>query len=338
MKGGIESNMEFTFGLLLFNQEKYVIETLESIKYQIVHYGKNIQCDLILNDDKSSDNSLYYARMWLNINKNLFRNIIVHDLKQNLGTVIGQQFIIDNCKTKNYKILACDDVLSSKNIFECFDLLDDKTIKSYLRLELLNGHLQVNDEVLTKSFYLRKMKEHQIAMRKGNYLHTPSTIYQKKLYYSSNCSDLNSQFTLFEDDPTWYQMIKNTTGLQLDFVDEVIVLYRISNSSVSNSIKKNTIFSKELKKLSLIYEADSKGVERLYFKSRNSNLPKYLRVDKYLDCVYRKIYKCYCTNSKEYKQLIRNIKMIIEREQLYYDSIKEIADDFMKKIKGDQIS
>ena len=49
--------MNFTFGLLLYNQEEFVIEALESIKYQIINYGNDINVSLIVNDDCSLDHS-----------------------------------------------------------------------------------------------------------------------------------------------------------------------------------------------------------------------------------------------------------------------------------------
>lgn len=325
--------MQFTFGLLLYNQQKYVLETLESIKFQIVNYGENIDCDLIINDDCSKDDSLLYAEKWIHENHHLFRSIIVNRLKENQGTVIGQQFIIDNCKTDYFKLLACDDVLGSKNIFECFNELDNKTIKTYLRLELINGNLNINEEVLMKSYYLRIKGYSLSSMRKGCYFHTPSTIYGKDLYYNAGCCDLNSKFRLFEDDPTWYQMIKNTDDLKIVFVDEVIVLYRMSNTSISNSGIKDNPFSKELRQLSLIYELDSTGLEKLYFKSKNSCLPKFLRFDKYIDYINKIRYKAYCTKSEEYSFLIKRIKQIMMREQVHYDMIKNLA----KKFEGEYL-
>lgn len=325
--------MNFTFGLLLYNQEKYVIETLESIKYQILNFGNNVECDLILNDDASKDNSLQLASLWLDRNKTLFHSIIINDLKRNYGTVNGQQFIVDNCKTDYYKILACDDILSSKNLFECYRSLDDKTIKSYLRLELFDGVLGFNKELFNKVFYLRSNETYIKAMRKGCFLHSPSTIYKKSLYYSAKCSELNSLFTLFEDDPTWYQMIKNTSDLKIEFNDEVIVLYRISKNSVSNSDDKNNKFRMELEKLSRIYEKDSNGIEKLFFKSKNSKLPKYMRIDRYLDYLDRKKYDKYCSDSVNYIQILNHIKQIIKHEQEYYDLIKRKADIFMQELK-----
>ena len=323
--------MRFTFGLLLYNQQDYLLETLESIKYQIEHFGNGIECNLIVNDDCSFDNSLLYIQTWISENRSLFNKVVINKSNINLGTVRGQQYIIDTCETDCIKILACDDVLSSVDLFSCYDLLDSKSLDSYLRIELVNGMLHVNDNVLMKAVYLRNHINSIKAIRQGCFLHTPSTIYKRNLYYDADCEALNSKFKLFEDDPTWYQMIKNINDLNINFVDEAIVLYRVSSSSVSNSGSYNSPFLAELSQLFRVYESDTSGVEHIYFKSKNSNLPKYLRFDKYVDFFNRKKYKHYCLHSQEYNNLITKIHNIIGREQLYYDQIKKSAEEFKRK-------
>lgn len=64
---------EFTFFTLSFNQEKYIIQHLESIKYQIETYGAEYLIHYIICDDSSSDKTIYYAKKWLERNKRLFR-------------------------------------------------------------------------------------------------------------------------------------------------------------------------------------------------------------------------------------------------------------------------
>ena len=60
----------FTFISITYNHEKYIIEHLESIKYQILQYGKNEKVCFILSDDCSTDNTLLITQQWLKINSN----------------------------------------------------------------------------------------------------------------------------------------------------------------------------------------------------------------------------------------------------------------------------
>lgn len=61
----------FTFVILTYNQEQYVVEHLESIKYQIEHFGENIKIHFILADDASKDKTVYKVKSWIERNKNL---------------------------------------------------------------------------------------------------------------------------------------------------------------------------------------------------------------------------------------------------------------------------
>ena len=64
---------EFTFGVFCYNQEDYIIENLESIKYQITNNGKNTRCSIVIGDDCSKDSTLKYIKIWLEENKkNIF--------------------------------------------------------------------------------------------------------------------------------------------------------------------------------------------------------------------------------------------------------------------------
>ena len=45
----------FVFVTLTFNHEKYIIEHLESIKYQVENYGQKFSTKIVINDDCSSD-------------------------------------------------------------------------------------------------------------------------------------------------------------------------------------------------------------------------------------------------------------------------------------------
>ena len=66
---------KFIFGILTYNQEKYVLETLESIKYQKVQYGANFDVSLIITDDASKDKTVELIRNWCEKNREYFENI-----------------------------------------------------------------------------------------------------------------------------------------------------------------------------------------------------------------------------------------------------------------------
>ena len=70
----IKSMKEFTFVIITYNQEQYILQHLESIKYQINKYGKGISVYLIISDDHSLDRTLQLAEIWLQENSCFFYN------------------------------------------------------------------------------------------------------------------------------------------------------------------------------------------------------------------------------------------------------------------------
>ena len=80
---------EFVFGVMTYNQESIICETLESIKYQIETYGKDIDCTIIITDDCSKDKTVKVIENWLKNNGELFCNIIKKYNKENKKTPMG---------------------------------------------------------------------------------------------------------------------------------------------------------------------------------------------------------------------------------------------------------
>lgn len=316
----------FYFALITYNQENFVQETLNSFKYQIQNYGRNYSFNLIIVDDASDDNTIQVIKNWIDKNNRLFHEVIWQLNGVNRGVVKNYQFIIDkipiNC---HFKLLAGDDVLSHLNMFSSYEKLNDTMLITHVRLLLKNGVVSYDDDQLLAFYdhllHATSKKCRLVRMRRGGYLHTPSTIYTKKLYLSAGCSEYNSNFCLFEDDPSWYAMIKNTNDLDIYFVKKPIVLYRISDFAISNGKgEMHKKFLDELYRLVGIYYKDSSGLERLYHWARLHNeIPKIIRYSTYVD-YFRKIYlRIKYSNDKSYKKFKRDIDVIVEQEQKYYD-------------------
>lgn len=321
-------NMKFTFGLLVYNQRKVVVDTLNSIKYQIKNFGDGYSVNLFINDDCSSDDSINVIKRWIELNRYLFSEVKLLTNEENRGVTFGYNRIIDLIENENFKIIAGDDLLARNNIFAQYDDLNDNNIISYFKV-LFNSD-GIMTSVLKKDAinFVYKI-EHDSGktlsckkVAKGCYLHTPSTIYSKNMYIKSNCKKLNTQFKMFEDDPTWYSIAKNSDCI-IYFKVGVHVLYRISDQSISNSSKPNTEFLNDLNKLHGIYYLDATGFEKIYWKFRNSNLPKFLHIDKYYDKLaelYR-ICNVLVFHKKDYKKFMEWLYQEVSDESIYLEKI-----------------
>ena len=73
------------FITISYNQERYIIEHLESIKFQITHYANRCEVNYRLFDDCSTDLTVTLARQWLEENSQLFSSIDIVENSTNLG-------------------------------------------------------------------------------------------------------------------------------------------------------------------------------------------------------------------------------------------------------------
>lgn len=332
--------MDFTFCVFAYNNEKIIIETLESIRWQIINYAGGISIDIIIIDDYSRDKTVTVIQKWLDIYKILFSNIIFKRNKENCGMVHNYNWALSQVKTKNFKVIAGDDLISSQNMFEKYRNLDIYTIRSYVCTELINNKIVYDEDRLILYFFNKSHKRDKKfdlhAMRRGCFFHSPSTLYTKELYNYSECKKFNSNFRNFEDDPTWYAMLKRYDDINIEFIDDIIVLYRIHEQSISNSNSScsSKLFKKELQTLYKIYYRDSTGLEKLRFWFQiNDKIPKYLRFDKYYDLVFKLYLKWWSKNNTNYKKFKKNILNKINTEQKYYDEIKRNTIDFFSSLE-----
>lgn len=326
---------KFTFGVLAYNQEKIICETLESIKYQIEKYGENYEVSIIITDDASHDNTVMMCQKWLDLNSNLFVNSELIANKNNQGTVTNYNAIMNKIQDEPFKIIAGDDVLSSANSMEFINNLHNDTIQSHIMFALVDDTIICTDDYIVK-FYRKMQKSHNIDLvlhdfRRGSYLNTPSTIYKKSQYVKGKCSEATRGYKYLEDEPTWYAMLKNIPNVSVNFDSTPIVLYRIHGGSVSNSEKKNSPFDEELNHFRKYLVNDTKGIEKICLQYDYLQwLPKYLRINKYFEYVKGVFYKIRYSQDQEYQNLKSYIHRLLKDEQNYYEYIKTTATNLYK--------
>lgn len=322
----------FTFCICCYNQESYIRETLDSILYQKKKHGGKIDVDMLVLDDHSNDHTFEVVKNWVRIYRNYFKNIKTYRNRVNKGTVYNYQFLLKQVQTQAFKVLAGDDVCGGGNLFRQFSDLKSNQIKSYIRMDFIDGKVTCNVKNLELYFYnkyfVKGRKDQLKAFRSGGYFHTPSTIHLLDLYKKAKCEKFQSEFVLFEDDPAWYCMLKNEAEVQVRFMDECIVLYRMHDQSVSQGNKQSSqIFAKELKRLKAAYIKDASGFEKIRYQCFISNLPKYVRVDKYYDHVKRYIIHLKVHKNPKFLALCKKAGDMQDREQRYYDQYIKIRKD-----------
>ena len=136
---------QFTFGVLAYNVEPYIIECLESIKYQVESFGDNYSCNLLIAEDCSTDRTLELIEYWVQHNKSLFFDVEIIKNVKNKGLVQNIIGLYKKINTINFKVIDGDDIFYKNNIFDL---------------------LETNDIVITETIHF---KEGSIVKRGENY-------------------------------------------------------------------------------------------------------------------------------------------------------------------------
>ena len=289
---------EFTFGMLTYNQEDYVIEHLESIKYQILNYGKNIKVYFILSDDASKDNTVKYVEMWTEANKELFAGIKIVVQERNSGIVSNSLALLSNINTSHYKILAGDDMYYKNNVFELVkqgNFIITPTI-SFAENRVLKFPTIDRYEILLLHNEKGKLKDYlRRRLRYSNCIDAPGVFLNYSLIDQGLISELKKHQWV-EDVPMWSYLF-NKGYVEVQIVQEPYILYR---SAVGISRNKNHSSRKP-------FDEEVVKIKKTIFVDRS----KYPRIINFYGCKYeweRFMLKFYWRkNNKMLKAFEKNI-------------------------------
>lgn len=337
--------VDFSIGILSYNQDDYIIELLESLKFQIEQYGKEWNVYLYIVDDCSKDKTQQLVDKWLHLNQSLFADVKFTKNKENKGTVYNHNYLLENIKSKYCKIIAGDDVIGSQNLFECCKI-DSKTLKACSCLILENNQLTLNRIALRLALYndLYCKTKSKILNFIGwyNWIITPEACFTSTLYKNSKCKDYNKICTYAEDMCAWYAMIKNNEDLKIKISKSTPIYWRHSNKSISNSkifndadfktkwqddiFSMKKLFYKDLSFFNKLYTGKQ---IKIYSQTRQwPKFPKWLDYPhymlKFIDCIM-KLPK----NKKIETEWVNKISQNIDAETKHYKIIKQNAEKFL---------
>lgn len=265
---------EFTFIVVTYNHEKYLKEHLESIKYIVENFGTNMDIDLVVADDKSKDNTIEVANVWIEQNRELFRDTLIIQRDKNVGTVRNIKSAIDATKTAQFKFLAGDDKYCRENIFEI-----QKEGKMVLTPLVPFGQPGSDDiERLKVSYKLLLNNNSRPGLAKlleyACVIPAPGVFLDSNYYRMEGLWDFLEQFHLIEDYPTWYFMFHNADAtFDVEVLTKPYIYYRVG-SGISTANKGSGITQEER---NVMTKLDVK----------TSKYPKYINVYKYIYHVMR---------------------------------------------------
>ncbi len=225
----------FTFVVTCYNQADVVPDMLESIRYQIERYGQGQTFQLIVTDDGSKDNSCRVINRWLEENGKLFVRINRLFRDENAGICVNYVDALRLVEGERFVAVNGDDLLAPYNLFDITAKLDEY------------------DMVCTA--FLKFTGEGDIVRRYGTYLEVAlqkfirgktlyrciklgfpimgTAVYRKSLL-SESVLDFILRFRTVNDRACFQKILDENRDIRVCYVNRPIILYRISDTSISN--------------------------------------------------------------------------------------------------------
>lgn len=283
-------NFSFSFLILCFNHQRYIIQHLESIKYLIINYGYSYDIDILISDDSSKDKTVLLIELWLKNNEFLFKNIKRFYNKKNIGTAKVVRNLLNNVSTSNFKLTAGDDMYSFENLFEYSILPDDVSFLSGRTIVCNDEKLIESNKInllesLSESIYTNKSLTERF--KHFSYTNAPNLFYSNDVF-DDDVLEYLSTFDVTEDLPLQYIIAKRNPKNNFKLVNKVFVYYR--RTSGSTYLVANNRFKNDKIKIynDMINDSENK-FDRLRIRSRlfcfmldNYYLNRILNLDFYL--------------------------------------------------------
>jgi len=302
------TRQSFTFVVLTYNHEAYILEHLESIKYQIEKFGENINIELIIADDGSKDETVNLARYWIAKNNHLFSAVkILHD-GINRGTCLN---FVDSWKEISsdlFKVTAGDDLYSSNNIFEFIEKNQNHHIFSGVPLVLIDKSIQFPKKMIfnicaSSIIYQNNFRKRQRLLSDIN---TPSLAYSKSILNLPGLGKFIKGYRVVEDFPMHVRVSELVTPLSFYQSSEVYVYYRRTSGS-TYLVRNNEFLS------------DKERVYRYIASNEKSSINKFLIWNR-IKCLYIK---------NKYARSLLNLNFVIYG----FSAMKNIA-SILKKYRS----
>ena len=213
---------QITVCISLYNYQHHIVETLQSV-YEQTHQT----IDLIVVEDRSTDDSLVTTKRWIEENKQRFNTVCLAQHKQNQGLSAARNTAIGISTTPYLFILDADNLLYPRCVERCLEALeaDPQAALAYPIIEKFGEEQALIGNVV----WDRDRFKHR------NCIDAMSLIRRQSLVEVDGYSELAAVGKLgWEDYELWCKFIDQ--GFYGVPVPEILARYRTHKTSMLNSI------------------------------------------------------------------------------------------------------
>lgn len=328
----------FTFISITYNHEKYILEHLESIRYQIVNYGKGERFQLIIADDCSKDKTLEYIELWLEDNSALFDKVNVETDSANRGTCANYTKVWDIVEGERFKTLAGDDIYSCENLFEAYEGLEEREVREGLPLMLIDGAISISQSqikhIIAADVIYKKKSFYDRIKSVGVFI-TPCMIFSNDLLTYDKVKLFVRRYHVIEDYPFLIAVGELDKDIVFKQLNQIQVYYRRTNNS-TYLIKSDAFNTDRVSLYEYLVNSEQNSFDKMIqknrldcFRMKNGFAKKIFNISYY---VYSFQYLC---NYSKIRRETSNLRIDIIKHQNYFDMIRENAQKIIKeKCKG----
>lgn len=223
-------------GVIAYNSSEYILDVLESVKAQTY---QNIE--LIVADDKSSDNTVKITQEWISNNKDRFVRIEVLVPEKNTGTAGNYNRALFASKGEWIKFIDADDILFPNCLNDNVDYVTKHPEAKIVFSDILyfedaknpsKRHFVSEDE---KKFFEKDVQDQFRVVLKKNHM-PPSSSFMFAQMLKDN--PYQEEFGVLEDAPKWIDLARK--GYKFYYFDKVTTGYR---ECISATRQKERFFS-----------------------------------------------------------------------------------------------
>lgn len=325
-------NKCFTFCVLAYNHNKYIIQHLESIKFQIKSFMDDWTVNLIISDDASSDNTVELINVWLTYNNKYFNKIETNYNDKNIGTCAVVQKLLKKYDGGHLKITAGDDMYSNESIISELVHCDGNTI-------LVGRTFLLKERKVIRSLFYDTLEKFSILanqnykvmdkIKRYQVINAPNTFYPVHRLNTEACGEFLSRFDVVEDLALQIYLAENYPSLKLKFVDKCFVLYRRTSNSTYITANQRFLMD-QYSLLTYLANGENKFLRRALLRMRASKFTKYsmlglFLIPKYIFLLARLHIFMYAWI------LVRIERKDIKVVQSHANTIMECSDRFMRR-------
>ncbi|MES1198313.1 MAG: glycosyltransferase [Chitinophagaceae bacterium] len=231
--------------VVTYNAEKFILETLESIKRQSYP-----TLELIIADDCSTDNTIRMTEQWISLNKQRFINTCVVVPPKNTGISANMNRGLKAATGKYIKAIAGDDILMDNCLVDNYAFAEkNKAGFVYSNLIYFGSHTdtqRIRYEKITLNEFIKQPARQQMKFlaRYPTFTNSPTWFFSRTTLEKMNFYD--EEFVILDDQHIAFKAILN--GEYMHYLNLDTVKYRVHANSVSRSLsrKKRIIVERKL--------------------------------------------------------------------------------------------